>query len=235
MRLVAVGIALTGALLLTACGSGGEAPAASTAPAPSTPSATTSQPAPVMTSPTASPVDTATPDPSMSAPPSAAPTAPLVDYGAVLAAWAAHHDADERFDPGAMWDPTPGWGPDDANNDKFNDTTLTGGRVLSYDMYVPRPSVAAAKAIALATATLPADAEILWRQQFPGCYVVELTSATLGAVLAGKPFRNPQGKVQLQLRSGAPTGPAVPFDPATVTSVRVRPAMAASAAAFVGC
>jgi len=220
-------LALT--LGLTACSGGAGEPAASTA---RTSVAPTRSATPVATrpSPTASPVDSATPDPSTSAAP-----VPITDYGAVLAAWAAHHDADERFDPGAMWDPTPGWGPDDANNDKFNDTALTGGRVLSYDMYVPRPSVAAAKAIALATATLPADAEILWRQQFPGCYVVELTSATLGAVLAGKPFRNPQGQVQLQLRSGAPTGPAAPFDPATVTSVRVRPAIAASAAAFTGC
>jgi hypothetical protein len=160
---------------------------------------------------------------------------PITDYGAVLAVWAAHHDADERFDPGAMWDPTPGWGPDDANNDKVNNTTLTGGRVLSYDLYLPRPSVTAAKAIALATATLPADAAVLWRQQFPGCYVVQLSSATLGAALAAKPFRNPQGQVQLQLRSGSPTGTADPFDPAKVTSVLVRPAIAATASAFAGC
>jgi len=214
---------------LTGCSGGAAEPAASTAP---TSAAPTRSATPIATRPslTASPVDSATLDPSASPTPAA-----LTDYGAVLATWAAHHDADERFDPGAMWDPTPGWGPDDANNDKFNNTTPTGGRVLSYDMYVPRPSVAAAKAIALATATLPADAEILWRQQFPGCYVVELTSASLGAVLVAKPFRNPQGQVQLQLRSGSPTGTAVPFDPAAVTSVRVRPAIAASASAFTGC
>ena len=229
MRRTTAAATLVLVLGLTGCSGGAAEPAASTAP---TSAAPTRSATPIATRPslTASPVDSATLDPSASPTPAA-----LTDYGAVLATWAAHHDADERFDPGAMWDPTPGWGPDDANNDKFNNTTPTGGRVLSYDMYVPRPSVAAAKAIALATATLPADAEILWRQQFPGCYVVELTSASLGAVLVAKPFRNPQGQVQLQLRSGSPTGTAVPFDPAAVTSVRVRPAIAASASAFTGC
>ena len=229
MRRTTAAATLALVLGLTGCSGGAGEPAASTA---RTSVAATRSATPIATRPslTASPVDSATLDPSTSPTP-----VPLTDYGAALAAWAGHHDADERFDPGAMWDPTPGWGPDDANNDKFNDTTLTGGRVLSYDMYMPRPSVAAAKAIALATATLPADAEILWRRQFPGCYVVELTSATLGAVLAGKPFRNPQGQVQLQLRSGSPTGTADPFDPTKVTSVLVRPTIAASASAFTGC
>ena len=235
MRLVAVGIALTGALLLTACGSGGEAPAASTAPAPSTPSATTSQPAPVMTSPTASPVDTATPDPSMSAPPSAAPTAPLVDYGAVLAVWAAHHTADERFDPGAMWDATPGWGPDEANNDRFNSVALTGGRVLDLVMYLPRPSVTAAKATAVALGALPKDATVLWKRQFAACSVVQLTSSSLAKAVAGKPFLNPKGQVQLVLLSGSAVAPSATFDPGRVGSVLVRSTKALTAADFAGC
>jgi hypothetical protein len=107
--------------------------------------------------------------------------------------------------------------------------------VLRYDMYLPRPSVVASKAITLATAMLPSDATVLWRQQFPACYVVQLSSATLGTVLAPKPFRNPQGQVQLQLHSGSPTGTADPFDPAKVTSVLVRPAIAATASDFTGC
>jgi hypothetical protein len=159
----------------------------------------------------------------------------VTDYGATLAVWATHHKADERFDPGAMWDATTGWGPDDANNDKFNDTVVVGGRVLRYDMYLPRPAVAAATAIALATATLPKDATVVWRRQFATCYAVQLRSATLGKVLAGKPFANPQGQVQLQLRSGSPTDAAAAFDPAAVTSVRVRPTLAATAADFTGC
>lgn len=229
MRRTTAAATLALLLGLTGCSGGAGEPAASTAP---TSTAPTRSAAPIATRPslTASPVDSATLNPSASPTPR-----PLTDYGAALSSWAGHHHADERFDPGAMWDQTPGWGPDDANNDKFNNATLTGGRVLSYDMYLPRPSVPAAKAIALATATLPADAEILWRQQFIGCYVVELTSATLGAALAGKPFRNPLGQAQLQLRSGSPTGTAVPFDPARVTSVRLRPAIAASASAFTGC
>jgi hypothetical protein len=198
-----------------------------TAPAPSRSSAA---PTPTSASPTSSPVDSATPDPSVS------PTAvALTDYGALLSVWAAHHDPDERFDPGAMWDPTPGWGPDEAHNDKFNETVVTGGRVLRYDMYLPRSGVTAAKAITLATSALPADATVLWRQQFPSCYVVQLTSPSLGAVLAAKPFRNPQGQVQLQLRSGSPSGAPDPFNPANVASVLVRPAQAATAADFAGC
>ena len=220
------------ALALAGCSSGAGEPTASTARASVTPTPTSASPRPSTASPTSSALDSATPDPSTSPTASASP---LTDYGAVLAVWAAHHDPDERFDPGAMWDPTPGWGPDEANNDKVNDTVVTGGRVLRYDMYLPRPSVVASKAITLATAMLPSDATVLWRRQFPACYVVQLSSATLGTALAAKPFGNPQGQVQLQLRSGSPTGTADPFDPSKVTSVLVRPAIAATASDFTGC
>ena len=220
------------ALSLAGCSSGAGEPAGSTARASVPPTPTSVSPRPSTATPTSSALDSATPDPSTSPTASASP---ITDYGAVLAVWAAHHDSDERFDPGAMWDPTPGWGPDEANNDKVNDTVVTGGRVLHYDMFLPRPSVAASKAITLATAMLPSDATVLWRRQFPACYVVQLSSATLGAVLATKPFRNPQGQVQLQLRSGSPTGTPDPFDPAKVTSVLVRPAIAVTASDFTGC
>lgn len=161
--------------------------------------------------------------------------APLTGYGATLAVWATHHDPDERFDPGAMWDPTRGWGPDEANNDKFNDVVVTGGRVLRYDMYLPRPSVAAATAISLAKAVLPSDAVVVWRRQFAACYAVQLSSVSLGRVLARAPFSNPQGQVQLQLRSGSPTTATPAFDPAAVTSVLVRPTIASTPADFTGC
>jgi hypothetical protein len=235
VRRVAVGIALTGVLVLSACGSGGAAPAASTAPASPKPSATTAKPAPAVSSPPASPVDTATPDPSMSAPPTVAPTSPLVDYGAVLSVWAAHHTADERFDPGAMWDATPGWGPDEANNDKVNSMVLTGGRVLDYVLYLPRPSVSAAKATSLALAALPKDATVLWTKRFAACSVVQLTSASLAKAVAGKPFLNPKGQVQLVLLSGSAVAPSATFDPAKVGSVLVRSTQARTAADFAGC
>lgn len=236
MRLAAVGTTLAVVLALAACSGGGGAPVASTSPATVAPSPTratpTTSPTPTTSNPTASPVDSATPDASSSSP---APVVAVTDYGATLAVWATRHKADERFDPGAMWDATSGWGPDEANNDKFNDTVVTGGRVLRYDMYLPRPAVAAATAIALATATLPKDATIVWRRQFATCYAVQLSSAALGKVLAGKPFANPQGQVQLQLRSGSPTSTAATFDPGAVTSVLVRPTVAATAADFTGC
>jgi hypothetical protein len=171
----------------------------------------------------------------MSPTPTVAPATPLVDYGAVLASWSAHHTADERFDPGAMWDATPGWGPDEANNDKFNSVTLTGGRVLDLVMYLPRPSVTSAKATALALGVLPKDATVLWKQQFAACSVVQLTSASLGRVLAGKPFQNPTGQVQLVLLSGSAVAPSATFDPGKVGSVLVRSAKAASSADFTGC
>ena len=223
------------ALLLAACGSGGDSSAATTAPASPKPSATTSRSASAPSGLTASPIDTATADPSMSAPPTAAPAAPLVDYGAVLAVWAAHHTADERFDPGAMWDATPGWGPDETNNDKVNSVVLTGGRVLDLVLYLPRPSVTAAKATALALAMLPKDATVLWKQQFAACSVVQLTSASLAKALAGKPFLNPKGQVQLVLLSGSPLTPSATFDPAKVGSVLVRSTQAVTAADFAGC
>ena len=238
MRRAAAATTLVAALALASCSSGAGAPAASSTPAKATPSATSPTPTPTTPSPTATPIDSATPDPSPSPSTSTSPSvapAPLTDYGAVLALWAVHHAPDERFDPGAMWDPTPGWGPNDANDDKFNNTVVTGGRVLSYDLYLPRPSVGAATAIALATATLPHDATIVWRQQFPRCDVVQLRSAALGAVLAATPYANPQGQVQLLLRSGSPLGAADRFDPTKVTTVLVRPSLAADAAAFAGC
>lgn len=231
MRLAAAGTALAVVLVATACSSGGSGTPSSppTTAAPSTTSPTPSPP-PTTASPTASSVDSATPDPSASTP---APTAPITGYGATLAVWAAHHTADERFDPGAMWDPTPGWGPDEAHNDKFNNTVVTAERVLRYDMYLPRAGVAAATAITLATATLPKDAVIVWRRQLTACYAVQLSSASLGKVLAGAPFSNPQGQVQLQLRSG--TQPTAAFDPARVTTVLVRPTVASTPADFAGC
>jgi hypothetical protein len=171
----------------------------------------------------------------MSAPPTVAPASPLVDYGAVLSVWAAHHTADERFDPGAMWDATPGWGPDEANNDRFNSVVLTGGRVLDLVLYLPRPSISAAKATTLAVGTLPKDATVLWKRQFAACSVVQLTSATLAKAVAGKPFLNPTGQVQLVLLSGSALAPSPTFDPAKVGSVLVRSTQAATAADFAGC
>jgi hypothetical protein len=230
--------ALAGVLLLGGCSAGGD-PAGSASPTASTAASRSPSPAPGRTSArptastTASPVDTATPDPSTS--PTAAPITPLVDYGALLSVWASRHTADERFDPGAMWDPTPGWGPDEDNNDKFNDVVLTGGRVLDYVLYLPRPSVTAAKATAVALTALPRDAAVLWTRQFAACSVVQLRSASLAKVLAAKPFANPDGQVQLVLRSGTGTAPAAAFDPAKVASVLVRDAVAASPSDFTGC
>jgi len=238
VRRAAAASTLVVALALASCSSGAGVPETSSTPTGATPSASRPRPTPTAPSPTATPVDSATPDPSTSTSTSTSPSvapAPLTDYGALLAVWAVHHAPDERFDPGAMWDPSPGWGPNDANDDKFNNTVVTGGRVLSYDMYLPRPSVAAAKAIALATATVPRDATVVWRQQFPSCYVVQLRSAALGTVLAAKSYANPQGQVQLLLRSGSPLGAAGPFDPTKVTTVLVRPTVAADAAGFAGC
>jgi hypothetical protein len=237
VRHAPVGAMLVAVVALTACSGGGGAPVASSAPVTPassvTPSTPATSPPPTTTAPTASPVDTATPDSTPSSSPT--PVVAVSDYGATLAVWATRHKADERFDPGAMWDATSGWGPDEANNDKFNDLVVTGGRVVRYDMYLPRPAVAAATAIGLATATLPRDATVMWRRQFASCYVVQLSSARLGTLFAGQPFANPQGQVQLQLRSGSPTSTTTTFDPAAVTSVRVRPTVAATAADVTGC
>jgi hypothetical protein len=238
VRVTGAGVAVLAVLALTACGPGGEQPTAPTSAAPARPSATTSRPVPPATSPTASPVDTATADPSTSpntTPP--APVAPLTDYGSALSVWAPRHTADERFDPGAMWDPTPGWGPDEDHDAKFNDLVVTAGRVLDYVEYLPRGGVPAARATSIALATLPRDSTVLWKQQFAACSVVQLTSASLAKVVAGKPFSNPDGQVQLVLRSGSPVAPsATPrLDPARITQVAVRAKTAATAADFPGC
>jgi hypothetical protein len=232
VRHTATGAVLAAVLVLSACGSGQDAPAASSSPASAKPSATKVAPTPAASSPTASPVDTATLDPSTSATPT---VAALVDYGAVLAVWASHHTADERFDPGAMWDATAGWGPDEANNDRYNSVVLTGGRVLDYVLYLPRPSVTAAKATTLALGALPKDATVLWKQQFAACSVVQLTSVSLAKAVAGKPFLNPKGQVQLVLLSGSALAPSTTFDPGRVGSVLVRSTQAATAADFTGC
>ena len=238
VRVREAGAAVAVALLLAACGSGADQPAASSSATSATPAASSPKPAPTSASPSASPVDTATPDPSMS--PSSSPTAPaatLTDYGATLSVWAKRHVADERFDPGAMWDATPGLGPDEANNDRFNNVDASSGRVLSYTVYLARGGVTSAKATTAAMSALPRDATVLWKQQFAACSVVQLTSASLAKVLAGKPFSNPQGQVQLILRSGSPVAPsAVPkLDPAKITHVQARPTIAAKAQDFTGC
>ena len=238
VRVREAGAAVAVALLLAACGSGADQPAASSSATSATPAASSPKPAPTSASPSASPVDTATPDPSMS--PSSSPSAPLVPltgYGAVLSVWAARHVADERFDPGAMWDPTPGIGPDEANNSRYNNLDASSGRVLAYTVYTARGGVTEAKATAAASTSLPKDATVVWKQQFPACSVVQLTSRSLAKAVAGKPFSNPQGQVQLILRSGSPVASSAvtKLDPAKVTYVQVRPTIAASPQDFTGC
>jgi hypothetical protein len=238
VRVLEAGAVAVGALLLAACGTGADQPAASTSATSAKPTSSSAKPVPTSASPSSSPVDTATPDPSMS--PSSSPTAPvapLTDYGAVLSVWAKRHVADERFDPGAMWDPTPGIGPDEANNSRYNNLDATSGRVLAYVVYTGRGGVTAAKATAAALTSLPKDATVLWKQQFAACSVFQLTSASLAKAVAGKPFRNPQGQVQLILRSGSPVAPSAvaKLDPAKVTYVQVRPTIAATPQDFTGC
>ena len=239
MRVLGAGAVVVGALLLAACGSGADQPAASSSATSAKPVASSHKPVPTSTtSPSSSPVDTATPDPSMS--PSSSPSAPLVPltgYGAVLSVWAGRHVADERFDPGAMWDPTPGIGPDEANNSRYNNLDASSGRVLAYTVYTARGGVTEAKATAAASTSLPKDATVVWKQQFPACSVVQLTSRSLAKAVAGKPFSNPQGQVQLILRSGSPVASSAvtKLDPAKVTYVQVRPTIAATAQDFTGC
>jgi len=239
VRVLGAGAVVVGALLLAACGSGADQPAASSSATSAKPVASSHKPVPTSTtSPSSSPVDTATPDPSMS--PSSSPSAPLVPltgYGAVLSVWAARHVADERFDPGAMWDPTPGIGPDEANNSRYNNLDASSGRVLAYTVYTARGGVTEAKATAAASTSLPKDATVVWKQQFPACSVVQLTSRSLAKAVAGKPFSNPQGQVQLILRSGSPVASSAvtKLDPAKVTYVQVRPTIAATAQDFTGC
>jgi len=238
VRVREAGAALAAALLLAACGSGADQPAASSSATTPKPAASSPKPVPTSASPSSSPVDTATADPSTS--PSSSPTssiAPLTDYGAPLSVWAKRHVADERFDPGAMWDATPGLGPDEANNSRYNNLDATSGRVLSYTVYTARGGVPVAKATAAAMTALPKDATVLWKQTFAACSVVQLTSASLAKAVAGKPFSNPKGQVQLVLRSGSPIAPSAvaQLDPAKVTHVQVRPTLAASAQDFTGC
>jgi hypothetical protein len=239
VRVLGAGAVVVCALLLAACGSGADQPAASSSATSAKPAASSAKPVPTSTtSPSSSPVDTATPDPSMS--PSSTPSTPVVPltgYGAVLSVWAARHVADERFDPGAMWDPTPGIGPDEANNSRYNNLDASSGRVLAYTVYTARGGVTEAKATAAASTSLPKDATVLWKQQFAACSVVQLTSRSLARAVAGKPFSNPQGQVQLILRSGSPVASSAvaKLDPAKVTYVQVRPTIAATAQDFTGC
>jgi hypothetical protein len=234
VRAGSLGATLVAALALSACSAAGSTPPTTTVPpAPSSPPTTSSTPstaAPRTSTPRAS--DSATPVASSASP---TPAVALTDYGATLEVWATRHHEDERFDPGAMWDPTPGWGPDDAHDDKVDNLLTTGGRVLRYDLSVPRPSVPAAQAISLAESLLPSDAVVLWRKQYAACYVVQLTSASLGAVLARAPYSNPDGHVELELRSGTPPTPTTAFDPTAVTTVLVRPVVAATPSNFAGC
>jgi hypothetical protein len=238
VRVREAGAVVVAVLLLAGCGTGGDEPSASASATSPKPSASTAEPAPTSASPSSSAIGTATPEPSMStSSPTSQPVTALVDYGAVLSVWAKHHVADERFDPGAMWDPTPGLGPGEDDNDRYNNLDASTGRVLAYTVYLARGGVSSAKATAAVLTALPRDATVLWRQQFAACSVVQLTSASLAKAVAGTSVANPRGQVQLVLRSGSPTAPpAVPrLDTAKVTHVEVSSALAATPQDFTGC
>jgi hypothetical protein len=177
----------------------------------------------------AAPSSPSRPAVSTSSAPTTTPTAaasPVQDeitgFGATQAIWSAHHTPDTRYDPGAAYDPMPGWGVDDRHNAKFFSVSYSGGRVDSYSMNMPAKATEKV-AMQVVLSALPPDALILWTtsKASVGCFQAELQSKQLGLVLSEPAFGDPTGDVFVELDSDALNGGNPLWNPSNVTEAIV--------------
>lgn len=127
----------------------------------------------------------------------------LTGYGALQQDWNKHHQQDPNYAKNEAYNPTPGLGTDSAHTDKYYALNTSSGRVTSYQMRLPngQPLAAAQQEV---MKEFPSDASILWQNAVSSdptnsCYLEEIKSPTLGKVLGGKAFGDPQGEVLVEL------------------------------------
>jgi len=146
----------------------------------------------------------------------------LTGYGATEADWAAHHTPDNRFDPGAVWDPMPGWGTDPQHDAKFFMVSYESGRVLSYSMNMPSHA-SKAEALQVVLSAMPTDTKVLWSTtRVAGqCFQAELQSRQLGSVLSAPSIGDADGEVFVELDSDDLAAGNPYWDPSHVTEAIV--------------
>jgi hypothetical protein len=107
----------------------------------------------------------------------------LTKYGAKQSDWDKTHTADNRFSADSSYNPTPGLGESDKNDDAYY--ALNG--TSSYEMRLAKNGNVQ-DAITTVMNEFPSDAKIVWQQlnttdTTTECYQVEIESGTLGAAL----------------------------------------------------
>ena len=105
----------------------------------------------------------------------------VTGFGATTAAWNAHHVADDRFDPGAAYDPDPSLarGGDERFDDRYSGVDHTGGTVENYEMRFP-PSTGVQEATQFVLASeFPPDAKVVWFRRLGTCAQMFVYSKTV--------------------------------------------------------
>jgi hypothetical protein len=126
----------------------------------------------------------------------------ITGYGATQNDWNNNHQADTRYDSGAVYDPTPGLGSDDRHNAKYYLVSTQNGRILTYEIRLPNQSnLAAARAEVMQE--FPADAKVVWQQTADQCSQMEVSSAMLGSasVLGSKDIGDSLGQVFVEFQT----------------------------------
>jgi hypothetical protein len=126
----------------------------------------------------------------------------LTGYGAMQADWNANHQADTRYDSGAVYDPTPGLGTDERHDAKYYSVSTQDGRILTYAMRLPNKSNLTAAQVEVMQ-EFPTDAKVVWQQTQDQCSQMEISSVTLGntSVLGGSSIGDPQGQVFVEFQT----------------------------------
>jgi len=89
-------------------------------------------------------------------------TTELTGFGATTPAWNAHHEPDQRFDPGAAYDPDPavGRGKEPDTNSRYYGVVHQRGRVVFYYMRFPAGTTEQEAKESVLASEFPKDAEV---------------------------------------------------------------------------
>lgn len=112
---------------------------------------------------------------------------PVTGFGATVADWDAHHEADSRFVPGSAYDPDPSLarGGDQRYNARYYAVGHDGGRIFNYEMrFPPGTDIQQAKRSVLAS-EFPSDAKIAWFKRLDTCAQMLVRSRKVARALGG--------------------------------------------------
>ena len=178
---------VTSALALTACGA--STSSQSVAPATSqpiittesTPTDTTTDTTTTESTPTDTTAETTT---ESTATDTTTETTPVASNGpAVLGdtrdQWDATHQADDRFEAGAAYDPSPDLGDGERFNDRFYTVGYDGDRVSGFSMRLPSQTSIGIARTAVMQDALPGDAKVVAFVRKDSCAQLFVSSRTL--------------------------------------------------------